>query len=264
MSCMKTHGDFSVGNGSPQMSCSFHNGNPGYAHAAGRWGSCWPGTAACQRRKCRGTGGGRAGSVCRAGLTGTPHTHCYCHCSRHPKAVETRSACQWLPKSLRWPDAAQSQPFCVCVPPSQEAVWQREREVSGHTELPEHHGGAPGSYAGQSSCLPQLQTGYKEAEKGRAALNATTAGTLYSAKSLADLTGKYFHLYQLPETTPGPGRRVRKYLNHHPGSQTCLLSGTLPHIIISALPRATSELQLQHQVAAIETRWLTWCNGTHL
>lgn len=91
MPCMKTHGVsmfHAVGNNSPQI-CIFHNQNPEYAHAAGRWGSCWPGTAVCQHRKCRGTGVGRAGSVCPAGLTGTPHTHCCCHCSHHQKAVET-------------------------------------------------------------------------------------------------------------------------------------------------------------------------------
>lgn len=63
----------------------------GGTHAAGRWDSCWPGTAACRHRRCRGTGGGRAGSVCPAGPTSTPHTHCCCHCSRHLRAAGTRA-----------------------------------------------------------------------------------------------------------------------------------------------------------------------------
>lgn len=67
-------------------------GRPGAAvptHAAGRWGSCWPGSAACQRRSCTGTGGGKAGSACPAGPTGTPRTRCCCRCSPHLRAAGT-------------------------------------------------------------------------------------------------------------------------------------------------------------------------------
>lgn len=47
-------------------------------HAVGRWGSCLPGSAACQRTCYRGRGGDRAGSRCPAHLRDTPHTqHCY-------------------------------------------------------------------------------------------------------------------------------------------------------------------------------------------
>ena len=64
----------------------------GPTHAAGRWGSCWPGSAACRRTSCTGTGAGRAGSACPAGPTGTPHTRCCCRCSPRPTAAGTRRA----------------------------------------------------------------------------------------------------------------------------------------------------------------------------
>lgn len=66
-------------------------------HAAGRWGSCWPGSAACPHRSCRGRGGGRAGSACPAGQTGTPRTRCCCRCSPRLRAGGTRGTQgQWL------------------------------------------------------------------------------------------------------------------------------------------------------------------------
>ena len=66
-------------------------------HAAGRWGSCWPGSAACLHRSCRGRGGGRAGSACPAGQTGTPRTRCCCRCFPRPRAAGTRGTQgQWL------------------------------------------------------------------------------------------------------------------------------------------------------------------------
>lgn len=62
---------------------------PGPTHAAGRWGSCWPGSAACPHTSYTGTGAGTAGSACPAGLTGTPHTRCCCRCSPRLRAVGT-------------------------------------------------------------------------------------------------------------------------------------------------------------------------------
>ena len=55
---------------------------PAGAYVAGRWGSCWPGNAACPRRCCTGRGGGRAGSGCPGRPRDTPHTR---HCYRSPR-----------------------------------------------------------------------------------------------------------------------------------------------------------------------------------
>ena len=55
---------------------------PTGAYVAGRWGSCWPGNAACPRRCCTGRGGGRAGSGCPGRPRDTPHTR---HCYRSPR-----------------------------------------------------------------------------------------------------------------------------------------------------------------------------------
>lgn len=50
-------------------------------HAVCKWGSSWPGSAECLRRRCRDTGVCTAGWVCLAHPTNTPHTlHC-CHWS---------------------------------------------------------------------------------------------------------------------------------------------------------------------------------------
>lgn len=64
--------------------------SPGPTHAAGRWGSCWPGSAACPHTSYTGRGAGRAGSACPAGPTGTPHTRCCCRYSPRPRAAGTR------------------------------------------------------------------------------------------------------------------------------------------------------------------------------
>lgn len=56
-------------------------------YAACRWGSCWPGNAACLRRSCTDTGVCRAGWACLAGLTNTQHTRCCCRCSHRPTAA---------------------------------------------------------------------------------------------------------------------------------------------------------------------------------
>lgn len=54
-----------------------------WTHAACRWGSSWPGSAACLRRRCRDTGVCKAGWACPAHPTSTPHTLRCCHWSRH-------------------------------------------------------------------------------------------------------------------------------------------------------------------------------------
>lgn len=54
-----------------------------WTYAACRWGSSWPGSAVCLRRRCRDTGVCRAGWACRARPTSTPHTLRCCHWSRH-------------------------------------------------------------------------------------------------------------------------------------------------------------------------------------
>lgn len=53
-------------------------------HAVGRWGSCWPGSAGCQRTCYTDRGGDRAESECPAHRRDTPHTR---HCCRllHPQ-----------------------------------------------------------------------------------------------------------------------------------------------------------------------------------
>lgn len=50
-------------------------------HAVCRWGSSWPGSAECLRRRCRDTGVCTAGWVCRVHPTNTPHTQHCCHWS---------------------------------------------------------------------------------------------------------------------------------------------------------------------------------------
>lgn len=54
------------------------------AHAGGRWGSCWPGSAGCLHRCYTGRGGDTAGSRCPGHPTGTPHTR-HCYRSLHPQ-----------------------------------------------------------------------------------------------------------------------------------------------------------------------------------
>lgn len=52
-------------------------------HAVCRWGSSWPGSAACLRRHCRDTDVCMAEWVCLAHPTNTPHILHYCHWFHH-------------------------------------------------------------------------------------------------------------------------------------------------------------------------------------
>lgn len=67
-------------------------------YAACRWGSCWPGSAGCQHRCCRGRGGGTAGSGCPGHPTGKPRTRrCYRSPRPRPPAQGTAGSCSGVP-----------------------------------------------------------------------------------------------------------------------------------------------------------------------
>lgn len=102
----------------PRWAAASPPGPPGPpTHAADRWGSCWPGSAACPHTSYTSTGACRAGSACPAGPTGTPHTRCCCRCSPRPTAVGTpRHKRRRAPKGRRQGPGRGAEQGAVPVP----------------------------------------------------------------------------------------------------------------------------------------------------